>query len=602
MVDYNRLLQERVDKSFNFILIVTSIIAFIASILLFIADLPKVYAILNFSAGILMMIFSLCANRIRTSFKIIVMIVVTGTIAVASFLGGGFTSAFLTLFILSNVIAVLFLPRNQSVVVSVTSIGLMLSLCFYSIVINPNTRIVDPLVTWGLQIVAYLLFIVVLQISVYSVKNYLIENIEGLKKAVEKSNQLAYYDELTQLPNRYKFKIDIEDQIKNHIKEGYIVFIYLKSLSLINSTLGQDHGDQVLIEMADTFKRIVGETSIVARTGGNEFAIWVAGISEKELHQKFDHIIDALKSQSKVTKKKLEIYAAYSKYECGVVTLDACYQRATLVLTYVKDNGTRELSSYNDALEKSLRRKEMLKGLVEQGLDEGEFELYYQAKFDSRTNKPIGVEALARWNSIELGQIFPDEFIPIIESMNMSVVFGNFVIDQVCKDYAKLQEKYKASITASINISPSHIIDIDIVQSMHEALEKYNIPEYRIIIEITEDIIIDGIEEVKPILKALRAMKLKISLDDFGTGYSSLNYLTQLALDELKIDKSFVDQMAENPGVYILIENIIHLSKQFGLSVVAEGVETEKQKDELLNLGCHIIQGYYYARPEPLDR
>lgn len=600
MVDYNKLLQKRVDRSFNMILIVTAIIAFIASILLNVADLPKGYAILNFSAGVLMMIISLLANRIRTSFKIVAMIIVTVTVAIASFIGGGFTSAYLTLFILSNIIAVLFLSRKQSIVVSLISIGWMLFLCGYSLIIMPDNGLEDPLLTWGLQIVAYLLFIVVLQISVYTVKNYLIENIEALKVAVERSNELAYYDNLTKLPNVHKFKIDVEKQIRMKPSNGYIVFFYLKSLGLINSTLGQAHGDQVLIEMAETFKILAGIGSVVARTGGNEFAIWIPEITEKELFQKYDHIINGLMSQQNLTRKKLELYTACSKYDHSSDSLDLTYQRSTLTLAYVKNNDIRELSFYNDALEKSLRRKEALKDLVEEGIERGEFELYYQPKFDSRTKVAVGVEALARWNTPRLGLIYPNEFIPIIESMSLSVSFGNFVINQACKDYERLQGKYNAEISVSINISPSHIIEPEIVKTMALALKEYNMPEYCMIIEITEDIIIEGINEVKPILRELRDMKLRISLDDFGTGYSSLNYLTQLELDELKIDKTFVDQMEENPGVQILIKNIIHLSHQFGLSVVAEGVETKEQNDELSKLGCHIIQGYYYAKPEPV--
>lgn len=601
MKNFNRLLLKRVDKSINFIVLFSSLIAFMASWILNRADLPSVYAILNFSIGVLLFALFLNAKRVQTASKLMVLIVVIAFIAIASFIGGGFTSAYLTLLMLSNILAVLFLTKTQSVVISISSIFLMFGLCYYSLFLDQNNMLEEPVFTWSLQIISYTLFIVVIQLAVYTMKTYLVENIKGLEKAVSKANQLAYYDQLTHLPNTFKFKEEVEAIIEERKCNGVIVFFNLKSLNLINSTLGHSYGDQALIEATRIFMNIKTDTSIIARTSGNEFAIWKEGIVEEDLIKKFDIIMSELKTESIISKKKLEFYAAYAKLEYGRDTFESCYRKAALTLTYVKNNNLRDFIAYDNKIEEDLRRKELIKDYIERALEREEITLVYQAKHDSRNGKVVGVEGLARWQNEELGIILPMEFIPVIESLNMAMAFGEFVIQRACRDFKKLQEKYGEEIGLSINISPSHIREESIIQTLKHALEINSVPGQRLTIEITEDIIIEGIETVGPILRQLRAQKLKISLDDFGTGYSSLNYLTLLELDELKIDKSFIDQIEHSDNIHILLENIIRLSKQLNLDVVAEGVERQEQKDLLSQLNCYVIQGYYYAKPETLE-
>lgn len=601
MEDYNKLIQKRVDKSINIILGISSALAFIAAFILFTANIPKAYAILNFGTGLIALLFSLFANKIETSYKIMLMIFLTSFIAVASFIGGSFYSAFNIVLLLSNVLAVLFLRRRKNIIISIYCISILFVLCYYSVFIKENTDIVDPLLTWGTQIIAYVLLIMVLQISIFAIKKFLMENIGHLNKAIERSNQLAYYDQLTQLPNALKFKIDVAEKIKTNRKNGFIVFINLKSLNLINSTLGNQVGDQALVEVATLFKRIRMVDSVVARTGGNEFAVWIDDITEENLCIRFDSVLHELNEQCINLKKKLEFYASYASFKYNEQTLDECYQHATLTLTYAKDNNILKLVAYNDTLEKNLRRKEKIKDLIGNALEKEEFTLFYQEKVDSRTNIVIGVEGLARWYNKELGFILPYEFIPIIESLNMSIDFGNFVINRACRDYEKLQKKYHNDVAVSINISPSHLIHASIINVVKEALSKHNVPGNKFTIEITEEIIIQNIEVVKLQLAELKNLNVKISLDDFGTGYSSLNYLTQLEIGEIKIDKSFIDQIGANPNINLLLELIIHLSKELNLEIIAEGVETIEQRDILSLLGCHVIQGYFYSKPEAIE-
>jgi len=598
--NYEKLIQERLDKDFTIILRVAGIVAFFAAFMLFISPVSKIYAFVNLVAGVFFLIFSIFSNQIHTVYKILLLIIVTGVISVISFIGGGFTSAFLILLVLANIMAVLFLKSIQSRTISVLSIGLMVGMAFYSTKVESYVEINDYYLTWGLQIISFILFLVVFHKSAYSIKNYLFENISKLEKSIENSDRLAYFDDLTGLPNLNKFKIEVEKRIEKNKKDGFLIILNLKSLSLINSTLGYATGDLALQDVRDVFLRLKEEHETISRTGGNEFSIWFEGITEQELYQKFSLIMGELKKQSFLMKKKLEFFSVYAKFTYESDTFEDCYRKATLTLTHAKSKRIYEFLPYNNQIELILRRKEMLKDLIEEGLKEGEFELYYQAKIDSRTEKVYGVEGLARWNSKEVGMVSPYEFIPVIESINMSHEFGDFVIQRACSDFISLQKKYGKDIRFSINISPSHIKDEAIIKTIKDALEKYQIPPNRLIVEITENLLIEGFKDVKEILKKLKELNVLISLDDFGTGYSSLNYLGQLEFDELKIDKIFIDQIESSPLSYILIDNIIQLSKKFNLEVIAEGVETKEQCEVLDKLGCYLIQGFYFSKPEKL--
>ena len=600
MEKYNHLIYARIDKYLNIILLVASGIAFVGSAFLYFAGNLMIYSLLNFIVGIIMLVFFAMAKKIKTSNKIIILIIVTVIIAIASYIGAFFYSSFMTLFLLANVIAILFLELKTSIIITFLFMVFFLFLGYYTAVVNGFTDKINPIISWGLQYSSYILFVVTIHISAYVIKNYLNENIEDLEKAMVKTNKLAYYDQLTKLPNVYKFKEEVEEIIEENQKNGFIFLFRLKNLNLINSTLGYEMGDRTLIEASRLLNKIFGKESIVAKVGGNEFAIWADDLSEEDCFHKFSKVSHELESINNSLKKKMEFNAVFAKFTYGLGSFAECYQKAILTLTYSNNNNIDELLLYNEELEFHFRRNEKIKDLLEKAILNHEITLSYQGKFDLRRNQIVGLEALARWSSPELGNVSPGEFIPIVESTNLSTIFGNFVIEEVCRDFKKLQEKYNKDIGVSINISPSHIIDPAIIDTISEALDKYNIPAEKITIEITEDIGIQGINEVNPILKALRDKKLRISLDDFGTGYSSLNYLSQLEIDEMKIDKLFIDQIEKNDRINTLIGSIIYMSKQFGLKVVAEGVETKQQSDILNKLGCYVIQGYYYSKPEKL--
>ena len=596
MKEYNELILNRVDRSFRLILGFAALIAFIASAILFRADLSIIYALINFGAGLVLMAFFLLAYRIATVAKIVAVVIATAGVAVASFIGGGFSSAFLILFILSNIIAALFLSLRRSIVISCGTLVAMLVLAFYSITNNGD----DIFVTWGLQFIAYILLLLALHIGVYAIKTYLSEIISKLERAVSQANKLAYHDQLTGLPNIHRFRKDVSRRMREDAAHGFIMFIKLSNLNVINSTLGQKYGNQALVEAAAVISQLKDEHTYISRIAGNEFALWLEQVSVSDLTSKFQQIQQNMADQQNRLNKKLEFYGAFAEWHKGESSYEACMQRAALTMTHVKNGNIHNLLAYEESLEKVFWRREAIKDQVEKALNNREFELYYQIKTDLRTNRVVGVEGLARWLSPELGFITPGEFIPIIESLNLSEAFGEYVIDCACSDYKHLQKKYGVGISVSVNISPSHIVNPSIIKTVEKACQRNNIPDKTLILEITEDIMIENFQRVAPILKALEASGVLFSLDDFGTGYSSLSYLTHLPIHELKIDKSFMDQITANERILILIENVVHMAREFNLTVIAEGVETKAQLEAMRQLDCHLIQGYFYGKPEPL--
>lgn len=599
--EYEKLIQERLNREFTIILRAAMIIAFISATILYFSGVPKIYPIGNYIAAFLLLGFSIYPTRIKTSKKIILLASLTVIIAVLSFRGAGFESSFITLLLLANVLIVLFLRRQRGLFVSGLTILLMIAMGLYSYLYGEKMGPVDFMLSWGLQIAVFTLFLFVLHQSIYTVKKYLFENIEELEKSITEINQLAYYDSLTGLPNGHKFQALVEERLRVSGNNGYILVINLKSIRLINSTLGYQVGNQTLKDFADVFMRIKKENEIISRFTGNEFGVWIENVTEEEFEERSQLILEGLEKQGQSMKKKLDFYAAYSFLRCGYKSFDDCYREVTLTLAHVKSENNHELTAYCDAIESEIRRKEKIKDLIEGALVNGEISLFYQAKCDSRDGRVVGVEALARWKSPELGMVSPGEFIPIIELVNMSKEFGDFVINRACEDFVKLQEKYNEHIKVSINISPTYIKDASIINTMKEALRKNQIPKKRLIVEITEDLLIDGIEAVREVLMNLKALSVDISLDDFGTGYSSLSYLGQFDFDEIKIDKTFIDQIDSTERANILLDNIIKLSKKFNLEIIAEGVETKEQRDRLEELGCYIIQGYYFYKPEKLN-
>lgn len=296
--------------------------------------------------------------------------------------------------------------------------------------------------------------------------------------------------------------------------------------------------------------------------------------------------------------KSVTFNVSYMKHIRGN-DIEATFHKTKLALTYAKTQTEPTIIPYNESLEAILREDELLKERLEKALEKRNFHVHYQGKYNTQTGQLVGVEALARYSD-QYGEIPPVVFIPKLEEMSCAVIFGERMIRQVFSNYVAICKKYKRELSVAINISPSQLMSDGFVHFIRHEIIKYEIRPSQVILEITEDLMINNVEIAKDKINQLKNIGFKISLDDFGSGYSSLSYLTLFKFDEVKIDKSFVDQIKESDRIDRMIELIVGLSKDYHLNIVAEGVETAEQYEKLSSMGCHEVQGFYFSKPEPL--
>ena len=594
--DYNKAILRRLECGFDKVLPLASFVAFISSFAIsFSATIPRLFVTLNAGIGILLLLVSVFHNQLAIETKIIISTAIPIVIGVLAFIDGGFSSAALSLFFISNVVVVLFLKKNISYIFSTISI-----LCLLAMWIWAGTKPVDNIINigwakWFIQITTYSFCLLVLHLVVYTIKKYLLESIKKLESNIEQIYDLAYFDQLTGVPNQFLFKERLAARIRaGHT--GYLVFFSIKNLNIINSIYGNEVGDTIMLEAAQVFAELIEDNEMLGRADGNEFVVHLND-DPKRLNNMVEQF-HARFSAKNIGKKVLFHIGCAQINKCA--SSQDCYRKGTLALTHAKTHDISDIVFYNQALHEAVNREEEIKEQLEQALTAGEITLYYQTKVDALTEGIVGVEALARWHSSSLGNIPPGVFVPILEKMSLSIAFGELVIKMALADYQALRRKYHHDIMLSINISPTHLMTEGFVPFLDNTTKAYGVNNEQIVLEITEEILIQGLHSAKERILELKGLGFKISLDDFGSGYSSLNYLMSMEIDELKIDKSFIDQIEVNGKICTMLEYLVKFFQTYGLEVIAEGVETKSQRDILVQLGCRTLQGYYYSKPKPL--
>ncbi|MBI9015396.1 MAG: EAL domain-containing protein [Clostridiales bacterium] len=599
--DYNQKMLERIEISFDKVMPVCAVVAFASAIIIYFSSIPNYFVIVDGVIGVVFLYLVALKNIISIDTKMILTIITAVIIGVLSFADGGFGSAGLLIIMIANVIAVVFSSKRFSRIMAVASVAIFIGLWGLAWVNPVDLSVTKDLGKWVIHLFVMILYLALLHTVVYAVKSYLIENIEELEESVEVAYQYAYFDHLTGLPNNEKFINDLNINTKKH-EMGYLVYFTVKNLNLINSIYNDRVGDQVLVKLTDIFNKTKTKDEMVARIGGNEFALWLPLSRVLAFNERINIIIHNLYENFYIPgmSKKAEFYIGCTKHQANDNIVVSCH-RTRLALTYAKSHKEDGIVFYDETLDRLIRDEEEMKELLLDAIVNEDFEIHYQHKVDARTKHIQGVEALARWHPNDIGHVSPSTFIPIVENMNQAISFGEMIIKLVFNDVKELISIYGDDVTVSINISPSHLMYDRFCEFLEELLETYEIDPMNIILEVTEDVMIENFESVSYVLRNIKALGIGISLDDFGSGYSSLNYLSILDIDELKIDKSFVDQINKNNKINIMLEMIIRLSQQYQLKVVAEGVESEEQYLKLLDLGCDLIQGYYFSKPMPLD-
>ncbi|TCS33747.1 PAS domain S-box-containing protein/diguanylate cyclase (GGDEF)-like protein [Paucimonas lemoignei] len=437
-------------------------------------------------------------------------------------------------------------------------------------------------------------------------------DITSRKSAEEEIRHLAFYDPLTQLPNRRLLMDRLRQGLAASARsghEGALMFIDLDNFKILNDTLGHDNGDALLRQVAERLPWSVRNCDTIARLGGDEFVVMLEDLSANPA----EAAIQAEAVGEKIIAALNQPYHLVGhQYHCtpsiGVAlfgapmnSVEEVMKRADLAMYEAKAAGRNCLRFFDPEMQSVVTAHAQLEEELRQALDLEEFRLFYQPQVDD-AGRLTGAEALVRWQHPQRGLVGPLEFIPLSEQTAIILPLGRWVLEAACKQLvAWAGVAGTAHLTVAVNVSARQFRERDFVAQVKAVLDKTGAKPQRLKLELTESILLDDVEDVITKMTQLRAHGVGFSLDDFGTGYSSLSYLRRLPLDQLKIDRSFVRDVLTNPHDAAIVRTIVGLGKNLDMKVIAEGVETEVQWRFLQELGCHAYQGYFFGRPVPIS-
>lgn len=432
------------------------------------------------------------------------------------------------------------------------------------------------------------------------------------KQAAERIKQLAFYDQLTELPNRTLLYDRLRQCLASCARHGNhaaVLFIDLDKFKTLNDSLGHDQGDRLLQQVAERLRRHTRSLDTVARLGGDEFVVLLAELSHDahEAAAQCEHIGSKLLSELNQT-YLLGSITHHSSASIGATLInadsqdiDALLKQADLAMYKAKAAGRNALHFFDPQLETDMQVRATLERDLHTALQAGHLLLHYQAQHSH--GRLCGSEALVRWQHPERGLIAPDEFIPLAEETGLILPLGNWVLKTACQQLASwATQSHLAELTIAVNVSAQQFRHPDFVTQVSDILQHSGARAERLKLELTESLLVEDVEDIITKMSTLKRLGVSFALDDFGTGYSSLYYLKRLPLEQMKIDRSFVRDVLDDPNDAAIAKTIVALAHSLGLSVVAEGVETEAQQRFLQDIDCHIYQGYLYSRPLPASQ
>ena len=422
--------------------------------------------------------------------------------------------------------------------------------------------------------------------------------------------QQAFHDTLTDLANRALFMDRLEHALtrrERHDKSLAVLFLDLDDFKEINDSLGHMAGDELLARVADRLKLVLRASDTAARFGGDEFAILVEETADPENTIRVaERVVSVFKPRFVIAGREVTISASIGVAVSASrdVTAEELVGQADVAMYRAKVKGKDTYEIFEPGMQDVVARRLEVRTDLERAIDRHELVVLYQPIVDITTSTPVGVEALVRWKHPRWGMVVPAEFIGIAEETGMIRELGLHVLEEACKQWQAWQVELidEPAFTVSVNVSPRQLRDPSFVSEVWRILTKAGLPPSHLTLEITESFMVDDPESARARLRELKALGVRISMDDFGTGYSSLASLQDLPLDILKIDKLFVDHIAEDPRRTAFAQAIIRMGKTLGLGLIAEGVETADQAERLQSLGCRFAQGFYFSRPVPADQ
>jgi diguanylate cyclase (GGDEF)-like protein/PAS domain S-box-containing protein len=439
-----------------------------------------------------------------------------------------------------------------------------------------------------------------------------VRDLSSAKAAENTIRSLAFYDPLTGLPNRRQLLERLNQPPAAPGQRGRsmaLLLVDLDRFKTFNDTLGHQTGDLLLMEVAQRVAASVHEGDTVCRLGGDEFVVLLENLSEvaeeaaAQAKAVSEHILTALGRPYSIENREYHLTASIgiSIFGDRQKSADDVLQQADIAMDQSKAAGRNTTRFFSPALQAAVNARAALEIELRKAIKTNQFELYYQAQVEQ--GRVTGSEALIRWNHPTRGIVMPDDFIFFAEESRLILPIGNWVLEAACEQVAAWADRELTSnLSLAVNISALQFRQPEFVEQVLSALSRTGANPKNLRIELTESMLVDDIEDVIAKMTDLRSHGLRFSLDDFGTGYSSLSYLKRLSLDRLKIDRSFVRDILADAVSGAIAQTVLSLGKAMGLSVIAEGVETEEQRIYLADLGCHSFQGYLFSRPVPLEQ
>jgi diguanylate cyclase (GGDEF)-like protein len=438
-------------------------------------------------------------------------------------------------------------------------------------------------------------------------------DISERKTREDEVTQLAFYDPLTNLPNRRLMKDRLQQALASSARtqcEGVLMFIDLDHFKNVNDTLGHDKGDLLLQQVARRLVACVREGDTVARLGGDEFVVMLPAIVS-------DAPIDAAGQAKAIGEKILEsLHRPYqiagSELRCSVSigitlfghhnsTVDELLKRADQAMYQAKSAGRNMLRFFDSSVQESLRLRSSIEAELRQAIRRRELILHYQPLVDAE-RRLVGAEALLRWQHPQRGLVLPDGFIAIAEEVGLIDALGRWALDTACAQLKVWsRDPALARLHLAVNVCAHQIRDPDFVQQVMSVVERHGADPTRLKLELTESVLLHDVDDTIAKMNELKARGVGFALDDFGAGYSSLSYLRRLPLEQLKADRSFVHEMLTHASDAVIVRTIIDLGRSLNLTVIAEGVETEAQYQQLARYGCQGFQGHLFGLPMPID-
>lgn len=434
------------------------------------------------------------------------------------------------------------------------------------------------------------------------------KNIElELLRNQRRLDHLAHHDSLTGLPNRLFLRTHLEQALQACSADSglAVMLLDLDNFKILNDSRGHNIGDELLVEVARQLKKFVGPRGIVSRLGGDEFVIVLSSVTEQSAAAAdADAILNMLTTPMRVAGRVISTSVSIGITLCpqDARDLDSVLRNADLAMYKAKESGRSNVQFFRPEMNTQVRHRLTMEHALRRALRGKQFVVHYHPLTAIATRRIVGLEALVRWEHPQLGMVPPGKFIPIAEESGLIVPIGEHILRTVCEQVVRWQQAGVPVVPVAVNWSAIQLQRQSVVEVVQRILSETGMQPSLLSLEITEGALMRDARQHAAALQVLRDAGVRIQIDDFGTGYSSLSYLRELPIDTLKIDRSFINHVDENPADQAIVSAILAMARSLGLRVVAEGVETAAQLDVLNRHGCEVAQGFFFSRPLPADQ